>query len=255
MEVDFLKEAEGKKQGKHKKQNTNTPTKLLKQFNGEPREQKRILFLLATMLFCFSFISDTQITQGSSIARELELLELLLSSSLPVNPDNVEAHGLGKGPALADGDNIAALNTEARRAVGREVLVPLLVPVELLDVVHVIPAHDDGTPHLGGGNDSGQDMTADRDVSGEGALLVNVGSLDGLTGGLEAEADVAVVATTLLLGLGGGGALGVQENGILLLESLLVLQDPKRKKQTKKENQSSIHNTHSVDLVSQCVRS
>jgi len=180
------------------------------------------------MLFCFSFISDTQITQGSSIARELELLELLLSSSLPVDPDHVEAHGLGKGPALANGDNIALLHTEARRQMGREVPVPLLVPVELLDVVHVIPAHDDGAPHLGGGNNSGQNTAADRDVSCERALLVNVGSLDGLTGGLEAKADVAVVTTTLLLGLGGGSALGVGKNSILLLESLLVLQIEKR---------------------------
>lgn len=96
-----------------------------------------------------------------AFTRNLELLELLLSSSLPVDPDNVEADSLGKGPALADGDDIALLNTEARRAVSGQVLVPLLVPVELLDVVEVVPANDDGALHLGGRNDSGQNTTAD----------------------------------------------------------------------------------------------
>jgi len=149
---------------------------------------------------------------------------LLLSASLPVNPHHVEAHGLGKRPALSDGDNVALLHTEARGEVGREVLVPLLVPVELLDVVHVLPANDDGALHLGGGHNAGQDTAADGHVAGEGALLVNVGSLDGLTGGLEAEANVVVVATNALLARG----LGVLEDGGLLLVGLLVLQLQKK---------------------------
>ena len=224
--VDFLKEAERK----NTTQNTNTNATA--EGTQRSQEQKEDPLPLSPRHDLIVLFFHLFLTLKSHKGAELELLELLLSSSLPVDPDHVEAHGLGKGPALTNGDNITLLHTEARRQMGREVPVPLLVPVELLDVVHVIPAHDTGAPHLGGGNNSGQNTATDRDVSCERALLVNVGSLDGLAGSLEAEADVAVVATTLLLGLGGGGALGVHENGILLLESLLVLQKLKKRQKT-----------------------
>lgn len=48
----------------------------------------------------------------------------------------------------------------------------LLVTGVLGDEVEVLAADDDGTVHLGGHNSAGQDTAADRDETGEGALLV-----------------------------------------------------------------------------------
>lgn len=43
---------------------------------------------------------------------------------------------------------------------------------------------DNGTGHLGRNDLAGEDATTDRDLSSEGALLVDVGAVDGLLGGL-----------------------------------------------------------------------
>jgi len=45
---------------------------------------------------------------------------------------------LGQGSALSNGNDIASLNTESRRAMGSEVLVSLLVPVVFGDVVEAV---------------------------------------------------------------------------------------------------------------------
>jgi len=73
----------------------------------------------------------------------------------------------------------------------RHVLVPLLEPVVLLDVVKVVAPDDDSPVHLHLGDDSGQDTSTDGDLSGEGALLVNIVSRLGLIGDLETETGVA----------------------------------------------------------------
>ena len=64
-----------------------------------------------------------------------------------------------------------------------------------------------------------QDSSTDLNISGEGALLVNIATLNGLSGGLEAKADALVVADILLTGC----LLGGKEHGFLLLECLLSL--------------------------------
>lgn len=46
--------------------------------------------------------------------------------------------------------------------------------------VQVLSSDDDGVGHFGGVNDTGQDTSSDRDLAGEGALLVDVGAVDGL---------------------------------------------------------------------------
>jgi len=83
-----------------------------------------------------------------------------------------EAYGLAERPALADGDLVTLLDTESRRDVCGEVLVPLLVAGVLGDEVEVLAADDQGAVHLGGDDGAGQDTAADRDEAGEGALLV-----------------------------------------------------------------------------------
>jgi hypothetical protein len=105
-------------------------------------------------------------------------------------------------PALANSNDITFLNTdEGGRQVGREVLVTLLETVVLSNVVEVISADNDGTLHLVGNDDTTEDATADGNVTGERALLIDVGTLDGGLRGLVAKTDVTPVANTT--GLGG----------------------------------------------------
>ena len=46
--------------------------------------------------------------------------------------------------------------------------------------VQVVTTDDDGVGHLGRVDDTSQDTAADRDIASEGALLVDVGAVDGL---------------------------------------------------------------------------
>ena len=101
--------------------------------------------------------------------------------------------------------------------------VTLLETVVLLDVVQVMATNDNGAGHLGGDNHTTEDTAADRNVASEGALLVDVGTLDGLLGGLETEANVLVPSQGLLAGLLAEDALSAQKHGVLLLEGSLVL--------------------------------
>ena len=100
------------------------------------------------------------------------------------------------------------------------VLVALLIAIVLWHIVQVVAAHNNGALHLGADDGSSQDASADGDVAGEGALLVDVGSRDGLLGRLEAQANVLEPAGALALG---DDALIVEEDGLLLLEATLGL--------------------------------
>jgi len=106
--------------------------------------------------------------------------------------------------------------------VGSNVLVPLLKTTVLGDVVQVIPSDNDCSLHLGGHDLSHQNSTTDGRTTSEGALLVNVHSLNGLVGCLDAQTDVfhkahGLRACVLNVALAGN------ENGILLLVRLFVL--------------------------------
>jgi hypothetical protein len=49
--------------------------------------------------------------------------------------------------------------------------------------VQVVSSDDNGVGHFGRVDDTGQDTSSDRNISSEGALLVDVGSVDGLCKG------------------------------------------------------------------------
>ncbi len=106
----------------------------------------------------------------------------------------------------------------------RDVAVALLVPVVLGHIVQVVTSDDDGTLHLGGDDDALEDLAADGDAGGEGALAVDVVGLDGLLGSLEAKTDVLVVSDTRG-SLLGEQFFGVEEDVVLFLEGTLVLSD------------------------------
>jgi hypothetical protein len=42
--------------------------------------------------------------------------------------------------------------------------------------VEILPANDDGVGHFGRVNDTGKNASADRDISCEGALLIDIGT-------------------------------------------------------------------------------
>ena len=78
-----------------------------------------------------------------------------------------------------------------------DVCVTLLITRVLGDVVKVVTTDDDGATHLAGLDDASKKAATDGDVGSEGALLVDVGGVDGGLGGLEAKADVLVEAGLL----------------------------------------------------------
>lgn len=98
---------------------------------------------------------------------------------------------------------------------GSQITMSLLITVVLLNVVKVVTADDDGAFHLVGDDGSSEDTSTNADVTGEGALLINVGTGDGLSGGLETETNILVPAGTLTLW---DDTLVVEEDGLLLLE-------------------------------------
>lgn len=80
---------------------------------------------------------------------------------------------------------------------GGKVLVSLLVSSILGDIVEVLSSDDDSVGHLGRVDDTVKDSASNRDIASEGALLVDVGAVDGLIGGLETETDILVPSLSL----------------------------------------------------------
>jgi len=74
--------------------------------------------------------------------------------------------------------------------------VAFFISVVLGNVVQVVPSDHDGPLHLSRNDDSLQDFASDSHTAGEGAFLVDVGTLDGLLGGLEVQTDVFEVSNS-----------------------------------------------------------
>ena len=103
---------------------------------------------------------------------------------------DVELNRLGQRTALSNGDNISLLNGEAGAAMRMNVLVTLLITLVLGDVVEVVTTNDNGALHLGGDDETLEDLSTDGNISSEGALLVDVGAFDGSIGGFDAKTNV-----------------------------------------------------------------
>jgi len=135
---------------------------------------------------------------------------------------DIKLDSLGQRTALPDGDNVTLLNREAGTAVSVNVLVTLLETTVLRDVVKVIATNNYGPLHLGGDDKTLEDLSANGNISSEGALLVNVGSLDGSIGGFDTKAYILNPAHGPDL-FGVNVTLARNENGILALVGLFVL--------------------------------
>lgn len=147
--------------------------------------------------------------------KTLEFSELLSVAGTSSNLDDVESNGLRDWSTLTSSDDVTNVDTESWGDVHWDVLVSLFVSVVLGHVVQVVSSHDDGTVHLGRDNDTTQKLTTDRDHTGEWALLVNVGTLNGGLWGLETQTSILIPSLSPLRGLD----LWVVEDVRLLLES------------------------------------
>lgn len=88
--------------------------------------------------------------------------------------------------------------TEARGDVCSNVGVTFLITLVFLNVMEVIPAYNDGSVHLGALYTSTKDTSTDGDVACEGALLIDVVTLDSLLGGLETKTDRFIPSVSAL---------------------------------------------------------
>ena len=104
-----------------------------------------------------------------------------------------------------------------------DVCVTLFETVVLSNVMKIISTDDNGSCHLVGNNNTSENTSTDGNVSGEGALLIDVGALDGVLGCLEAKSDISPISgLSLYLAAQSSGLLGKEDSG-LLLESLFGL--------------------------------
>merc|ERR1719401_2947229 len=131
----------------------------------------------------------------------LEKTELLARGSedlILLDSDDVESNGLSERSALTSRDDVTLLDVESWGSMNRTVGMTLLESVEFLDVMQISPTHHNRSFHLACGDaHTLQDLSSDRNVSGEGALLVDVSALLGLTRSLKAQADVFEVSDNL----------------------------------------------------------
>ena len=88
--------------------------------------------------------------------------------------------------------------------------------------MEIIPPDDDSALHLSGNHHSFEYFASDWHVAGEGTFFIDVAALYSFFGGSEIEAHVLVVPDSWG-GLFGEEFLGVEEDGLLLLEGALLL--------------------------------
>lgn len=131
----------------------------------------------------------------------LEFSELLLGLGVGSNLQDVESNSLGDRSTLTNGNNVTDFNTESWGNVNWNVLVSLFVSVVLWNVVQVVSSDDNGTVHLGGDNDTSQNLTTDRNQTGERTLLVNVRTFNSGLWGLETQTSVLIPSLSSLVGL------------------------------------------------------
>lgn len=129
----------------------------------------------------------------------LESRESLLSTrSSRDHTQYIETNSLGQRSALANNDGVTFVAAEAWGDVCSNIGMTFLITLVFLDIMKVISAHNDGSVHLGALYATTKDTSTDGDISGEGALLIDVVTLDSLLGGLETETDRFVPSVSAL---------------------------------------------------------
>ena len=121
------------------------------------RSDKSSALLTTAQLVSFD---EGIVGRGQGRSEENEDLLDVAFDVLDLLADDVEAHSLGEGTALADGDDITGFDAEGGRAVSRDGVVALLEPVVLLDVVQVVATDDDGPGHFSGDHNAPNQSTS-----------------------------------------------------------------------------------------------
>ena len=124
---------------------------------------------------------------------------------------------------MSDGDDVSDLNMECWGGMDSQSVMSFLKSVIFLDVMKVISSNSDASSHLGGDDDSLEDLSSNGNAGGEWALLIDVGSFDSGGRGLEAKANIFIISDTFLCFRVHNVEVLVVEDTRLLLESLLSL--------------------------------
>jgi len=77
-----------------------------------------------------------------------------------------------------------------------DVAMSFFVSVVFWDIVKVVPSDHNCPLHLGRNDDSLQNLASDGDVTGEGALFVDIVGFNGFLGSLECESNILVVSNS-----------------------------------------------------------
>lgn len=120
----------------------------------------------------------------------------LVHSGLVSN--NVELHSLSERAALSYGHHITFTNVgEARRAVNSHLVMSLLKTAVLGDILEVVTADNKGALHLVRHDKSLKNATTNGHISSEGALLIDVSSLNSGLRRLVAKTNALEVSHSL----------------------------------------------------------
>jgi len=130
---------------------------------------------------------------------DAELLLALAAFGLRLVSNNVETNSLGQRSALSNGNDVSFVNSlESRGQMSGDVSVALFESVVLGQVVEIVTTNNNSSLHLVGDDNTTENTTADGNVAGERALLVNVVTSDGSGRGLEAQTNILEVSQSLL---------------------------------------------------------
>ena len=127
-------------------------------------------------------------------SEEHKLFAYITDDLMGGNFEDVEVDSFGKGSAFSDEDDISFFDGEGWGDVSRDIAMSLLVTVVFRDVVEIVSSDNNCSLHLGGDDDSLEDLASDGDLAGEGALLIDIVRLDSFFGGFEAESYILVVS-------------------------------------------------------------
>merc|ERR1712232_869924 len=136
--------------------------------------------------------------------------------------DNIKTNCLRQRTALSDGNDIAILNLEGRRAMRWDILVPFLITTVLPDVMKIISSDDNSTLHFGRHDLTDQNSATNRNITSERTFLVNVTTFDGGIRGFDTKTNILHKTHWLSTDIA-NCTLTCDEDGILFLVRLLVL--------------------------------
>lgn len=107
---------------------------------------------------------------------------------------HIEPYSLWQRSALANNNMIPFFHTEAWGYVSWDVWMPLLISLVFFDIMKVVPSDCDGPRHLGTMASTSKNATPDRNIASEGALLVDIGTFNGLSGCLKPQSNALPVS-------------------------------------------------------------